>query len=141
MFVLTQLLTMKYLLNNNKEILTSLFCRYEDLLICEVNIDEAEWGKHFIRRANKSQYWHKKNKPPYFVCTQEVIPFVFIWCMSTSSTYQHAQANAEENLWHYFQETYSKNIYHRYLKLSLNDAKHLGPLVMQLALLWMAHFL
>jgi len=42
MFVLTQLLTMKYLLNNNKEILTSLFCLYEDLLICEANIDEAE---------------------------------------------------------------------------------------------------
>jgi len=60
--------------------------------------------------------------------------------VSTSSTSQHAQANAEVNPWHYFQETYSKNVYHRYLKLSSNDAKHLGSLVVPHVLLRMAHF-
>lgn len=61
--------------------------------------------------------------------------------MSTSSTYQHVWAHAEVNPWHYFQETYSKNVYHRYLKLSSNDAKHLGSSVMLHILLQMAHFL
>lgn len=141
MFVLTQLLTMKYLLNNNKEKLTSLFCRYEDLLICEVDIDEAEWGKHFIMRANKSQYCHKKINPPTSYIHRNGSFLKFIWYMSTSSPYQHVQANAEVNPWQYFQETYSKNVYHSFLKLSSNDAKHLGSSVILCILLQMAHFL
>lgn len=70
----------------------------------------------------------------------EANPFLY-WYMSTNSAYQHAQATAEVNTWYYFQETYSKNVYHRYLELSSNDAKHLGSLVFLHVLFQMAHFL
>lgn len=58
----------------------------------------------------------------------EANPFLY-WYMSTNSTYQHVQATAELSPWYYFQETYSKNVYHRYLELSSTDAKYFESLV------------
>lgn len=81
-----------------------------------------------------------KNNPPKLCTPTEANPFLY-WYMSTNSTYQHVHATAEVNPWCYFQETYSKNVYHRYLELSSNDARHLWSPVILHVLLQMAHFL
>lgn len=81
-----------------------------------------------------------KNNPPKLCTPTEANPFLY-WYMSTNSTNQHVHATAEVNPWCYFQETYSKNVYHRYLELSSNDARHLWSPVILHVLLQMAHFL